>query len=312
MWLLAELFEQLPEVGDLDKPKLVFLFDEAHLLFADASKAFLQAVQQTVKLIRSKGVGVFFCTQLPTDVPGPVLSQLGARIQHALRAFTPDDQKALVRDRQDLPDHRGLRPVQRADQPGHRRGDRHRAVREGRADPGGLDQGPGAALADGAGAGRRRRRRVAGSPLMAKYGQDVDRQSAYEMLTARVAPPGAPPASGPVTIPHRPGRRRRADHRRRRLADADPRAVQPVPGRRPRAAAPPRAPRPPGSRRTADGGGLGERAEQPGGHLVHEVARHLARRGAGPVGVRHPQAAALTQPVSESTERSSAGSALTR
>ena len=70
MWLLAELFEQLPEVGDLDKPKLVFLFDEAHLLFADASKAFLQAVQQTVKLIRSKGVGVFFCTQLPTDVPG--------------------------------------------------------------------------------------------------------------------------------------------------------------------------------------------------------------------------------------------------
>ncbi len=95
MWLLAELFEELPEVGDLDKPKLVFLFDEAHLLFADASKAFLQAVQQTVKLIRSKGVGVFFCTQLPTDVPGPVLSQLGARIQHALRAFTPDDQKAL-------------------------------------------------------------------------------------------------------------------------------------------------------------------------------------------------------------------------
>ena len=96
MWLLAELFEELPEVGDLDKPKLVFLFDEAHLLFADASKAFLQAVQQTVKLIRSKGVGVFFCTQMPTDVPGRVLSQLGARIQHALRAFTPDDQKALA------------------------------------------------------------------------------------------------------------------------------------------------------------------------------------------------------------------------
>ncbi len=96
MWLLAELFEVLPEVGDLDKPKLVFLFDEAHLLFADASKAFGQAIQQTVKLIRSKGVGAFFCTQLPTDVPAPVLSQLGARIQHALRAFTPDDQKALA------------------------------------------------------------------------------------------------------------------------------------------------------------------------------------------------------------------------
>nr|WP_296778595.1 helicase HerA-like domain-containing protein [Rhodococcus sp. (in: high G+C Gram-positive bacteria)] len=95
MWVLADMFQTLPEVGDIDKPKLVFIFDEAHLLFADASKAFLQQVEQTVKLIRSKGVGVFFCTQLPTDVPNEVLSQLGARVQHALRAFTPDDQKAL-------------------------------------------------------------------------------------------------------------------------------------------------------------------------------------------------------------------------
>jgi uncharacterized protein len=97
MWVLADLFAVLPEVGDVDKPKLVFFFDEAHLLFADASKAFLEQVEQTVKLIRSKGVGVFFCTQLPTDLPNDVLSQLGARIQHALRAFTPDDQKALSR-----------------------------------------------------------------------------------------------------------------------------------------------------------------------------------------------------------------------
>ncbi|HET9889911.1 MAG TPA: helicase HerA-like domain-containing protein, partial [Mycobacterium sp.] len=95
MWLLADLYTQLPEVGDVDKPKLVFFFDEAYLLFADASKAFLEQVEQTVKLIRSKGVGVFFCTQLPTDIPNDILSQLGARIQHALRAFTPDDQKAL-------------------------------------------------------------------------------------------------------------------------------------------------------------------------------------------------------------------------
>jgi DNA double-strand break repair helicase HerA and related ATPase len=95
MWLLAELFSELDEVGDVDRPKLVFFFDEAHLLFADASKAFLDQVEQTVKLIRSKGVGVFFCTQLPTDIPNDVLSQLGARVQHALRAFTPDDQKAL-------------------------------------------------------------------------------------------------------------------------------------------------------------------------------------------------------------------------
>ncbi|MDZ8200065.1 helicase HerA-like domain-containing protein [Microbacterium sp. SSW1-59] len=95
MYLLAELFETLPEVGDPDRPKLVFFFDEAHLLFRDASKDFLAAIVQTVRLIRSKGVGVFFVTQTPKDVPGDVLAQLGSRVQHALRAFTPDDAKAL-------------------------------------------------------------------------------------------------------------------------------------------------------------------------------------------------------------------------
>ena len=95
LWLLAELFHELPEVGDLDKPKLVFFFDEAHLLFDDASEAFLDQVAQTVRLIRSKGVGVFFVTQLPDDVPEEILGQLGNRIQHALRAFTPRDAKAL-------------------------------------------------------------------------------------------------------------------------------------------------------------------------------------------------------------------------
>ena len=95
MWLLADLFQDLPEVGDLDKPKLVFFFDEAHLLFDEASKAFLDAIEQTVRLIRSKGVGVFFVTQTPKDVPGDVLAQLGNRVQHALRAFTPADAKAL-------------------------------------------------------------------------------------------------------------------------------------------------------------------------------------------------------------------------
>ncbi|MGL5817641.1 MAG: helicase HerA-like domain-containing protein [Phycicoccus sp.] len=95
MWLLADLFHDLPEVGDVDKPKLVFFFDEAHLLFNDASPDFLDAVQQAVRLIRSKGVGVFFVTQSPTDVPDEVLAQLGSRVQHALRAFTPDDAKAL-------------------------------------------------------------------------------------------------------------------------------------------------------------------------------------------------------------------------
>ncbi|MCH5677682.1 helicase HerA-like domain-containing protein [Streptomyces gilvus] len=95
MWLLADLFHDLPEVGDAERPKLVFFFDEAHLLFNDASKAFLDSITQTVRLIRSKGVGVFFVTQTPKDVPSDVLGQLGNRVQHALRAFTPDDQKAL-------------------------------------------------------------------------------------------------------------------------------------------------------------------------------------------------------------------------
>ncbi|MFZ1361983.1 MAG: helicase HerA-like domain-containing protein [Candidatus Nanopelagicales bacterium] len=95
MYLLSELFEILPEVGDQDKPKLVFFFDEAHLLFKDASKDFQQAIIQTVRLIRSKGVGVFFVTQTPKDVPSDVLGQLGSRVQHALRAFTPEDAKAL-------------------------------------------------------------------------------------------------------------------------------------------------------------------------------------------------------------------------
>jgi DNA helicase HerA-like ATPase len=95
MWMLARLYHDLPEVGDVEKPKLVFFFDEAHLLFQSASKAFLQQVQQVVRLIRSKGVGVYFVTQSPKDVPADILGQLGNRIQHALRAFTPDDEKAL-------------------------------------------------------------------------------------------------------------------------------------------------------------------------------------------------------------------------
>jgi DNA helicase HerA-like ATPase len=95
MWLLAELFQTLPEVGDLEKPKLVFFFDEAHLLFNGASKVFLASITQTVRLIRSKGVGIVFVTQTPKDVPSDVLAQLGSRVQHALRAFTPDDAKAL-------------------------------------------------------------------------------------------------------------------------------------------------------------------------------------------------------------------------
>jgi len=95
LWLLSELFEKLPEVGDLEKPKLVFFFDEAHLLFSDAPQALMQKIEQVIRLIRSKGVGVYFVSQNPLDIPDIVLGQLGNRVQHALRAFTPRDQKAV-------------------------------------------------------------------------------------------------------------------------------------------------------------------------------------------------------------------------
>ncbi len=95
LWLLAELFEELPEVGDQERPRLVFFFDEAHLLFDDAPKALVEKVEQVVRLIRSKGVGVFFVTQNPMDIPEEILGQLGSRLQHALRAFTPRDRKAV-------------------------------------------------------------------------------------------------------------------------------------------------------------------------------------------------------------------------
>ena len=135
MWLLADLFHDLPEVGDVDKPKLVFFFDEAHLLFSDASKAFLDQIAQTVRLIRSKGVGVFFVTQSPTDVPDDVLAQLGSRVQHQLRAHTPNDAKALKPTVNTYPtsaydDLGEVITVAR-----HRRGDRDRDERARRTDP---------------------------------------------------------------------------------------------------------------------------------------------------------------------------------
>src|SRR5690606_26042907 len=108
LWMLADLYEKLPEVGDVEQPKLVFFFDEAHLLFNDAPKALLEKIEQVVRLVRSKGVGVYFVTQNPLDVPDTVLGQLGNRVQHALRAFTPRDQKAVKTAAQALRPNPGL------------------------------------------------------------------------------------------------------------------------------------------------------------------------------------------------------------
>ena len=139
MWLLASLYESLPEVGDPEKPKLVFFFDEAHLLFRDANKTFMQQIELVARLIRSKGVGVFFVTHSPSDVPAEVLGQLGNRVQHALRAFTPDDLEGRARHRRDVPHHRALRRGGGADEAGHRRGAHHRARPEGPPDADGAD-----------------------------------------------------------------------------------------------------------------------------------------------------------------------------
>ena len=149
MWLLADLFHDLPEVGDIDKPKLVFFFDEAHLLFDDASEDFLDQIAQTVRLIRSKGVGVFFVTQSPTDVPDEVLAQLGSRVQHQLRAHTPNDAKALKADRRHLPHSSYDDLGEVITTPRHRRGGRHGDGRARRADARGVDPAARAGVADG-------------------------------------------------------------------------------------------------------------------------------------------------------------------
>ncbi|GAA2496735.1 helicase HerA-like domain-containing protein [Terrabacter carboxydivorans] len=198
MWMLADLFHDLPEEGDLDKPKLVFFFDEAHLLFDDASKAFLQAIEQTVRLIRSKGIGVFFVTQSPKDVPPGVLAQLGNRVQHALRAFTPDDAKALKQAIATYP-HTAYDMEKLLTSLGI--GEAVVTVLSDRGVPTPvawtrmkapnslMDPSPQATMDAVIGA----------SQLKTKYADVVDRESAYEKLTARLqAAPAAPEAPAPA------------------------------------------------------------------------------------------------------------------
>ncbi|MEV6392245.1 helicase HerA-like domain-containing protein [Nocardia xishanensis] len=201
MWVLADLFQTLPEVGDVDKPKLVFIFDEAHLLFDNASKAFLDQVEQTVKLIRSKGVGVFFCTQLPTDIPNPVLSQLGARIQHALRAFTPDDQKALSKTVRTYPKTSVYDLEKALTSLGTGEAVVTVLSEHGAPTPVAWTRiQPPRSLMDTIGADAIKSSALS-SALATKYGQTIDRESAYEMLTADLAAaephqPEAAPAPG--------------------------------------------------------------------------------------------------------------------
>ena len=183
----------------------MFFFDEAHLLFDDASEAFLDSVAQTVRLIRSKGVGVFFVTQTPKDVPADVLAQLGNRVQHALRAYTPDDAKALKATVSTFPKSGLLRPRGAAHPAGHRRGGGDDPLREGRPDAGRPHEAARPRVADGAGRRRRRAPRKA-SPLFAKYGTRIDRESARELLAERLEQAAAPTKAKPKPKPKRPPR----------------------------------------------------------------------------------------------------------
>ncbi len=186
MWLLADLFTDLPEVGDLDQPKLVFFFDEAHLLFNDASKDFLAQITQTVRLIRSKGVGVFFVTQTPKDVPADVLAQLGSRVQHQLRAFTPDDAKALRATVSTYPTS-GYDLEEALTQLGT--GEAIVTVMNEKGAPSPVAwtrlRAPQASMSPSADAVIDAA--VAASPLTAKYGTGIDRESAHEILTKKLA-----------------------------------------------------------------------------------------------------------------------------
>src|SRR5262249_46815187 len=208
LWLLSELFEQLPEVGDPEQPRLVFVFDEAHLLSADAPPSLLRRIDQVVGLIRSKGVGVYFCSQFPDDVPAEVLGQLGNRIQHALRAYTPRDQKAVRTAAETFPTNPSIdvasaistletgealvSPLQEKGVP--------LPVERASITPPRCRMGAITAEERTAIRGR--------SPVGAKYDTRVDRESAYEILkrknTTKAAGSTPAPAQGETSAPQQP------------------------------------------------------------------------------------------------------------
>jgi len=204
LWLMSELFEELPEVGDLDRPKMVFFFDEAHLLFNDAPKALVESVERVVRLIRSKGVGIYFVTQNPLDIPDTVLSQLGNRVQHALRAFTPRDQKAV----------RAAAETFRQN-PAFNTEEVITNLRVGEAlvstlgDKGAPSMVERTLIAPPAGrvgpaTDAERKALMEASPVRGRYDKPIDRESAYELLAKKrlaAAPEDAPPAKHSGSVP---------------------------------------------------------------------------------------------------------------
>ncbi len=196
LWMLSELFEQLPEVGDPPKPKLVFFFDEAHLLFNDAPKPLMDKIEQVVRLIRSKGVGVYFVTQNPIDVPDRVLAQLGNRVQHALRAFTPRDQKSVAAAAQTFRPNPALDTQKVITELG--KGEALVSFLEGNGIPAMVERvmirPPSARI--GPITPEERKAIIAKSPVRGKYDTAVDSKSAYEMLRERIEGKMATEAAG--------------------------------------------------------------------------------------------------------------------
>jgi uncharacterized protein len=191
LWMLAELFERLPEVGDPEKPRLVFFFDEAHLLFADAPHALLEKIEQVVRLIRSKGVGIYFVTQNPRDIPDAVLGQLGNRVQHALRAFTPRDQKAVRSAAETMRPNPAFSIEQAITELGV--GEALVSLLDEKGRPSVTERAlivpPASQL--GPLPEAERARLIAASPIAGVYEQSVDRESAYEKLKDRAQRPAS-------------------------------------------------------------------------------------------------------------------------
>ena len=212
LWLLSELFENLPEVGDLDKPKIVFFFDEAHLLFDDAPAALRQRVEQVVRIIRSKGVGVYFCSQLPDDVPNEILGQLGNRVQHALRAYTPRDQKAVRTAAETFVPNPALDVAAVISQLGV--GEALVSTLQDNGVPMPVEQTMIAPPRCRMGAITLEERASvrSASPVGARYDTRVNRDSAYEMLNKRAPADATPPAQPPrTTAAPGPSRRENAE-----------------------------------------------------------------------------------------------------
>ncbi|HKS75482.1 MAG TPA: helicase HerA-like domain-containing protein, partial [Terriglobales bacterium] len=204
LWMLSELFERLPEVGDPEKPKLVFFFDEAHLLFTDLPQNLQAKIEQVVRLIRSKGVGIYFVTQNPTDIPDIILGQLGNRVQHALRAFTPKDQKAVRAAAQTFRSNPKLNVETTITELGV--GEALVSFLDEKGIPGVVERAlicpPHSQI--GPITPEQRQQLIHSDVLFGTYEQAVDRESAYERLTARNTAPASAPAQPGQSQPSQP------------------------------------------------------------------------------------------------------------